>query len=119
MGDYAASGGYYISCAATKIVAEPTTLTGSIGIFGLVPDISQLMTDKLGLRIDGVKTNKLSDLGSMGRPLNEEEGALIQHMVNNGYELFTKRCADGRGMSVDSIKSIAEGRVWTGSMAKN
>ena len=76
------------------------------------------MTDKLGLRIDGVKTNKLSDLGSMGRPLNEEEGALIQHMVNNGYELFTKRCADGRGMSVDSIKSIAEGRVWTGSMAK-
>lgn len=118
MGDYAASGGYYISCAATKIVAEPTTLTGSIGILGLVPDISQLMTDKLGLRIDGVKTNKLSDLGSMGRPLNEEEGALIQHMVNNGYELFTKRCADGRGMSVDSIKSIAEGRVWTGSMAK-
>lgn len=118
MGDYAASGGYYISCAASKIVAEPATLTGSIGIFGLIPDASGLLTDKLGLHFDGVKTNRLADLGSMGRPLDEEEGALIQNMVNRGYELFTKRCADGRGMSVDSIKKIAEGRVWTGAMAK-
>lgn len=118
MGDYAASGGYYISCAATKIVAEPTTLTGSIGIFGLVPDASELLTDKLGLHFDGVKTNRLADLGSIGRPLNEEEGALIQNMVNRGYELFTKRCADGRRMPVDSIKKIAEGRIWTGVMAK-
>ena len=118
MGDYAASGGYYISCAATKIMAEPTTLTGSIGIFGLIPDASELLTDKLGLHFDGVKTNKLADIGSMGRPLNEEEGTLIQNMVNQGYELFTKRCADGRGMTVDSIKKIAEGRVWTGAIAK-
>lgn len=118
MGDYAASGGYYISCAATRIVAEPTTLTGSIGIFGMIPDASRLMNDKLGLHFDGVKTNRLADLGSMGRPLNEEEGTLIQQMVNTGYERFTKRCAEGRGMSVDSIKRIAEGRVWTGSMAK-
>lgn len=118
MGDYAASGGYYISCAASRIVAEPATLTGSIGIFGLVPDASRLLKDKLGLRFDGVKTNRLADLGNIGRPMNEEEGALMQNMVNNGYELFTKRCAEGRGMPADSIKKIAEGRVWTGEMAK-
>lgn len=118
MGDYAASGGYYISCAASQIVAEPTTLTGSIGIFGLIPDISPLLNDKLGIHIDGVKTNRLADLGSMGRALNEEEGELIQNMVNNGYELFIKRCSEGRGLPADSIMRIAEGRVWTGSMAK-
>ncbi len=118
MGDNAASGGYYISCAASKIVAEPTTLTGSIGIFGLVPDVSQLLNKKLGLRFDGVKTNRLSDLGRIDRPLNKEEGNLLQKMVDNGYELFTRRCAEGRGMPIDSIKKIAEGRVWTGAMAK-
>lgn len=118
MGDYAASGGYYISCAASKIVAEPTTLTGSIGIFGLVPDVSRLLNEKLGLRFDGVKTNRFSDFGSISRPLDSEEGNLIQGMVNNGYELFTRRCAEGRGMSLDSLKMIAGGRVWTGAMAK-
>ena len=118
MGDYAASGGYYISCAADWIVAQPTTLTGSIGIFGIIPDASELITKKLGVKIDGVKTNKLADMGDMSRPFNAEEGALIQGMVNSGYELFTKRCAEGRNMPIDSLKMIAEGRVWSGEMAK-
>lgn len=118
MGDYAASGGYYISCAADWIVAEPTTLTGSIGIFGMVPDFSELVTQKLDLHIDGVKTNKLANLGNIARPLNAEEKALIQQSVNNGYELFTKRCAEGRNMPIEDLKKIAEGRVWTGAMAK-
>ena len=119
MGDYAASGGYYISCAADWIVAEPTTLTGSIGIFGLVPNAEGLLKDKLGLNFDVVKTNELADLGDLTRPFNEEEKALMQGMVNKGYELFTKRCADGRKMNIEDIKKIAEGRVWTGEMAKD
>lgn len=118
MGDYAASGGYYISCAANKIVAEPTTLTGSIGIFGMVPDASELLNNKLGLHFDGVKTHKMADMGSMGRPLNTEESALMQQMVNQGYALFTKRCAEGRNIPLEELYKIAEGRVWTGSMAK-
>lgn len=118
MGDYAASGGYYISCAATQIVAEPTTLTGSIGIFGMFPDVSKLVNDKLDIHIDGVKTNQLSDIGIINRPFNPEEQTLIQNMVNEGYELFTKRCADGRNIPIEELKKIAEGRVWTGAMAK-
>ena len=118
MGDYAASGGYYISCAADWIVAEPTTLTGSIGIFGMFPDPSELMNEKLGIHMDGVKTNKLSDLGFMGVPFGEEGSALVQQMINKGYETFTKRCADGRKVSVEEIKKVAEGRVWTGEQAK-
>lgn len=119
MGDYAASGGYYISCTADWIVAEPTTLTGSIGIFGMIPDVSGLVKGKLGITLDGVKTNKLADLGRIDRPFNEDERALIQHMVNNGYELFTKRCSDGRQIPIDELKKIAGGRVWTGTMAKD
>ena len=107
MGDYAASGGYYISCAADWIIAQPTTLTGSIGIFGYIPNAEKLLNDKLGIHFDGVKTNKLADLGDISRPFTD------------GYELFTQRCADGRKMSVDEIKQIAEGRVWTGEMAKD
>ena len=118
MGDYAASGGYYISCAANKIVAEPTTLTGSIGIFGMMPDASELLTNKLGLHFDGVKTHKMADMGSMSRPFNAEESALMQQMVNQGYALFTKRCAEGRNIPLEKLCKIAEGRVWTGSMAK-
>ena len=114
MGGMAASGGYYISCAANHIFAEPTTLTGSIGIFGMVPDFSELMTEKVGLKFDVVKTNDMADLGSMGRPFNAAESAQMQKMVERGYDLFTKRVADGRGMSQDSVKMIAEGRVWTG-----
>lgn len=118
MGDYAASGGYYISCAANKIVAEPATLTGSIGIFGMMPDASELLTNKLGLHFDGVKTHKMADMGSMSRPFNAEESALMQQMVNQGYALFTKRCAEGRNIPLEELCKIAEGRVWTGSMAK-
>ena len=117
MGALAASGGYYISCGANKIYAEPTTLTGSIGIFGMIPDASELMTEKLGLSFDVVKTNKLSDFGAMGRPLNETECRLMQAYVNQGYELFTGRVAQGRHMPQDSVKAIAEGRVWTGEQA--
>ena len=118
MGDYAASGGYYISCAADCIVANPTTLTGSIGIFGMFPNFDGLLNDKLGLHFDIVKTNKFADLGSRNRPFNEGEKEILQNYINNGYELFVKRCADGRGMSTEAIKKIAEGRVWTGAAAK-
>lgn len=118
MGDYAASGGYYISCAATKIIAEPTTLTGSIGIFGMIPSVEKVMNEKLGLHVDVVKTNKFAASDSYYRSFNDEESAHIQRSVNQGYELFVSRCADGRGLSTDSIKSIAEGRVWTGETAQ-
>jgi protease-4 len=118
MGDYAASGGYYISCAADSIVADPTTLTGSIGIFGMFPNMENLLTDKLGVHFDMVKTNKFADMGSINRPFNADEKAIMQKYINNGYELFVKRCADGRGMTVETIKKIAEGRVWTGAKAK-
>ncbi|MBE6274399.1 MAG: signal peptide peptidase SppA [Bacteroides sp.] len=118
MGDYAASGGYYISCAADYIVANPTTLTGSIGIFGMFPNMEELLTDKLGLHFDMVKTNKFADMGTLARPFNSDERAAMQNYINNGYKLFVKRCADGRGMSVEAIEKIAEGRVWTGATAK-
>ena len=118
MGDYAASGGYYISCMADSIVAQPNTLTGSIGIFGTIPNISGL-TKKVGISFDGVQTNKMSNMETnmILRGMNGDERALMQAYVNRGYELFVKRCADGRGMSVDAIKAIAEGRVWTGEDA--
>ena len=119
MGGMAASGGYYISCAANRIFAEPTTLTGSIGIFGMIPDISELMTKKIGLKFDVVNTNKMSDIGSMARPFNAAESAQMQKMINRGYDLFTKRVAEGRGMVQDSVKMIAEGRVWTGEQGLN
>ena len=117
MGGVAASGGYYISCGANKIFAEPMTLTGSIGIFGMIPDASELLTQKLGLSFDVVKTNAMSDFGSLTRPFNANEAAKMQNYINNGYELFTGRVAGGRGMAQDSVKAIAEGRVWTGEQA--
>jgi len=116
MGDYAASGGYYISCMADKIVAQPNTITGSIGIFGVIPNISGL-NEKLGLTYDGVKTNKMSDAITVNRKFTPEEHDLMQNYVNRGYELFVKRCADGRKMKTEQIKAIAEGRVWTGEDA--
>lgn len=118
MGGLAASGGYYISCGANEIWAEPMTLTGSIGIFGMIPDASELLTQKLGLSFDVVKTNAMSDFGATGRPFNANESAKLQAYVNQGYELFTGRVAGGRGMAQDSVKAIAEGRVWTGEQAK-
>lgn len=117
MGGVAASGGYYISCGANKIFADPMTLTGSIGIFGMIPDASELLTQKLGLTFDVVKTNAMSDFGAMGRPFNAGEAAKLQNYINNGYELFTGRVAGGRGLAQDSVKTIAEGRVWTGEQA--
>lgn len=118
MGGMAASGGYYISCGANKIYAEPATLTGSIGIFGMIPDISELVTQKVGLKFDAVKTNALSDMGTMSRPMNAEECRLMQAMVERGYETFTGRVAIGRKMPIEKVKTIAEGRVWTGEQAK-
>lgn len=116
MGDYAASGGYYISCGASKIVAEPTTLTGSIGIFGMFPNTAKLM-NKVGLTYDVVKTNKLSDIGISSRAMSDEEKSLFQMMIANGYNTFVTRCANGRHMSKTAIENIAEGRVWTGDKA--
>lgn len=118
MGSMAASGGYYISCAADSIFAEATTLTGSIGIFGMVPNFEGLLTDKIGLDIDVVKTNPHSDMNFPIRPMSEREKNIIQKNVERGYALFVKRCADGRGMSEDAIRQVAEGRVWTGATAK-
>ena len=117
MGDYAASGGYYISCVADTIVAEPTTLTGSIGIFGIIPNVKGL-TDKIGLSYDVVKTNKYADFGNIMRPFNEEERSLLQMMITEGYDTFVSRCAEGRHTTKEAIEKIAEGRVWTGETAK-
>lgn len=116
MGDVAASGGYYISSAASKIVAEANTLTGSIGIFGIFPNMAGLF-DKLDLTTDIVKTNTYADLGDVSRSMTDEEKALIQASVERGYELFLSRCAEGRGMSKEAINAIGQGRVWTGEQA--
>lgn len=117
MGDVAASGGYYIACNADKIVARPTTITGSIGIFGMFPNISGTL-DKIGISSDVVKTNEFSDFGNISRGFNERESAMLQNYIDNGYDLFLTRCAEGRGMPKDSLEKYAEGRVWTGNQAK-
>lgn len=116
MGDYAASGGYYISCAANYIIAQPATLTGSIGIFGMVPEVEKLAR-RLGVAMETVSTNKLGGMDNLAKPMNSDAKALMQLNINQGYELFVKRCADGRGMTTDAIKAVAEGRVWTGEDA--
>lgn len=118
MSDLAASGGYYISCAADYIIAEPTTLTGSIGIFGVIPNGKKLR-EKIGLDVDQASTHKHAAMeGNMVfQGMNSEEHALMQAMIERGYDLFTRRCADGRKMSQDDIKKIAEGRVWLGKDA--
>ncbi|GHT71798.1 signal peptide peptidase SppA [Bacteroidia bacterium] len=129
MGDYAASGGYYISCAASQIVAEPTTITGSIGIFGRFPSAEQL-SKRMGATFDVVKTNEFADFGGRAltipligvpilpaRPLNTKEKALVQNYIENGYDLFITRCADGRSKTKEEIDSIGQGRVWTGNQA--
>ena len=117
MGGMAASGGYYMSCSANWIVAEPTTLTGSIGIFGLFPDMSGLVTQKLGVKFDEVKTNKNSAFGTMARPFSEEEMAYLSSYISRGYSLFRQRVADGRHMSVDAVEKVAQGHVWVGQDA--
>lgn len=118
MGGYAASGGYYISCAANYIYAEPMTITGSIGIFGMFPDFSGLLTDKLGVKFDEVKTNKHSTFGTLSRPFNSDELNYLNAYIERGYNLFRKRVADGRKMSVDAVEKIAQGRVWLATDAK-
>lgn len=118
MGGYAASGAYYMSAPASWIVAQPTTLTGSIGIFAVFPDMSGLVTQKLGVKFDEVKTNRNATFGNiMARPFNEEETAVMQQYVNRGYQLFRKRVADGRRLPVESVEKIAQGRVWLGADA--
>ncbi|MBQ8008910.1 MAG: signal peptide peptidase SppA [Bacteroidaceae bacterium] len=116
MGDYAASGGYYISCNADTIVAEPTTLTGSIGIFGMMPNFEKV-TKKIGVNVDVEKTNALADMGNSYRAMTEREKALMQKTIERGYDLFTTRCAEGRGKTQAQIDEIGQGRVWTGEMA--
>ena len=117
MGGLAASGGYYMSSAGQYIFAEPTTLTGSIGIFGMIPDASELLTKKIGLKYDNVKTNKMSDFGATGRPFNAEESALFQKRIEAGYALFLKRVSQGRKKTPEQIDKIGQGRVWTGEQA--
>ena len=117
MGGYAASGGYYMSSGANYIFAEPTTLTGSIGIFGTIPDRSELMTKKLGLKFDEVKTNKNAAFGTSSRPFNAEELSYLQSYINRGYLLFRKRVADGRKMTIEQVEAIAQGHVFTGADA--
>lgn len=117
MGNMAASGGYYISCAANKIIAEPNTLTGSIGIFGLFPNTTGLMK-KLDITTDVVKTNKFGDILNPTRPMQADEKAILQSYIERGYDTFISRCAEGRGMSKEDIDKIGQGRVWTGSQAK-
>lgn len=120
MGDYAASGAYYMSAPASWIVAQPNTLTGSIGIFAVIPDLSGLVTTKLGVRFDEVKTNRNSTFGNlMARPFNAEEKALLQASVNRGYSLFRQRVAEGRRLPVESVEKIAQGRVWLATDALN
>lgn len=117
MGGMAASGGYYMSCSANWIVAEPTTLTGSIGIFGMFPDMSGLITQKLGVKFDEVKTNKNSGFGTMSRPFNETEMNYLSAYIDRGYKLFRQRVADGRHMTTGQVEKIAQGHVWLGEDA--
>lgn len=118
MSDYAASGGYYIASNSDRIFAQPTTLTGSIGIFGIIPEAEELLTEKIGFTFDEVKTNKYGSFPSLHRKMTEAEKAFFQKEIENGYQQFIERCAWGRRISPDSIAKIAEGRVWTGADAQ-
>lgn len=118
MGEVAASGGYYIAAPADTIVAQPNTITGSIGIFGLWFNVQELINDKLGVTTDVVATGQLSDFMNPARPLTDVERTIIQSGVEDGYETFISRVAEGRGMHPDSVKKVASGRVWTGNQAK-
>lgn len=117
MGSYAASGGYYISCPANWIVAEPNTLTGSIGIFGMFPDVSGLLREKLGLKFDEVKTNKYALFGTRSRPFTADELSHLESYIDRGYKLFRQRVADGRRLKVDLVEQVAQGHVWLGQDA--
>jgi protease-4 len=114
MGDYAASGGYYIACAANYIVAQPTTITGSIGVLGMVPNMSKMLENKLGITIDRVKTNTHADFISTTRGMTDYERAVMQQFTENWYDVFTQRVANGRNLSQSYVDSIGQGRVWSG-----
>lgn len=117
MGDYAASGGYYIACAADSIIAEPNTITGSIGVFAIIPNLKGLLNNKLGITFDGVKTGHFADLGDVTRPLTDAEKMILQKEVNRVYNDFTLRVSQGRKIPQIAVDSIGQGRVWTGSQA--
>lgn len=117
MGGMAASGGYYMSCLANYIVAEKTTLTGSIGIFGMFPDFSQLLTEKLGVKYDMIKTNEHADFGVTSRSINDDEMAILDKYITRGYDLFLTRVSEGRKMKKDAVNEVAQGRVWLGQDA--
>ncbi|MBC7863573.1 MAG: signal peptide peptidase SppA [Bacteroidia bacterium] len=117
MGDVAASGGYYIACAADRIFAQPNTITGSIGVFGIMPNAQKLFSEKLGITIDTVNTNKHSDMGTLYRGVNAEEREYVQQGVENVYRVFIGRVAEGRKMEVKDVDSIGQGRVWSGTDA--
>lgn len=117
MGDYAASGGYYIACAADSIYAEPNTITGSIGVFAIIPNLKGFLNNKLGVTFDGVKTGTFADLGDISRPLTNPEKMIIQREVNRTYQDFTQRVSEGRHISQTYVDSIGQGRVWTGEQA--
>ncbi len=117
MGDVAASGGYYIACYADTIVAQPNTITGSIGVFGLLPDMGGFFNNKLGVTFDTVKIGKFSDFGDITRPLTAEEFSILQTGVDTIYLKFKRRVAEGRGMTVEYVDSVGQGRIWTGVQA--
>ncbi len=117
MGDYAASGGYYIACAADSIIAEPNTITGSIGVFAIIPNLKGMLNNKLGLTFDGVKTGQFADLGDVTRPLTDAEKMILQKEVNRVYSDFTLRVSQGRKIPQAAVDSIGQGRVWTGAQA--
>ncbi|MFN3795071.1 MAG: signal peptide peptidase SppA [Chitinophagaceae bacterium] len=117
MGDYAASGGYFISCVADSVFANPSTLTGSIGVFGIIPNMQSFLKNKLGITGDGVKTAPYADMGSIDRPLTEMEKRFVQNSIDSIYHTFKTRVSDGRKLSMEMVDSIAQGRVWTGAAA--
>ena len=118
MGGVAASGGYYISCMADSIIANPTTITGSIGVFGMIPNMEKMLENKLGITVDRVKTNDYADLGSITRPLSSAERAIIQAKIESIYDTFLSHVSKGRNISMSKADSIGQGRVWTGEDAK-
>jgi protease-4 len=119
MGNYAASGGYYISAPATKIYASPVTVSGSIGVFGMIPNVGKLLKDKLGISTETVNTNRHSDFPSIFRPMNSYEQQFMQKSIENIYTDFVLRVAEGRKMKTTSVDSIGQGRVWSGKSARS
>lgn len=118
MSDVAASGGYYIAMGCDTIVAHPNTITGSIGVFGVIPNVQGFLNEKLGITVDHVSTGKFSDMPTITRPMTEQEKEIMQHQINQVYETFTGKAAKGRNMSQDQLKEYASGRVWSGIEAK-